>query len=137
MNSPGLGRATRSIGILNTSIGIVNTRIGDRERCIFPSLRGKGRRRWTDRPGLRPLRDEGERCRVLGDAQLKLIAQELVESIRRNVTIDWTVKENVRARLRVMVKRILRKYGYPPDLQETATQTVIEQAEVICADWAV
>ena len=73
---------------------------------------------------------------VLGDAQLKLIAQELVESIRRNVTIDWTVKENVRARLRVMVKRILRKYGYPPDLQETATQTVIEQAEVICADWA-
>ncbi len=108
----------------------------DRERCIFPSLRGKGRLRWTDRPGLRPLRDEGERCRVLGDAQLKLIAQELVESIRRNVTIDWTVKENVRARLRVMVKRILRKYGYPPDLQETATQMVIEQAEVLCADWA-
>jgi len=54
----------------------------------------------------------------------------------RNVSIDWTVTENVRAKLRIMVKRILRKYGYPPDKQEKASQTVLEQAEVLCNDWA-
>jgi type I restriction enzyme R subunit len=74
--------------------------------------------------------------KILGDDALRNIARELVESIKRNVTIDWTVKESVRARLRVMVKRVLRKYGYPPDKQEKATQTVLEQAELLCADWA-
>ncbi len=74
--------------------------------------------------------------KVLGDENLKIIARELVETVRNNVSIDWTVKENVRAKLRVMVKRILRKYGYPPDKQEKATQTVLEQAEVIARDWA-
>ena len=73
---------------------------------------------------------------VLGDETLKTIARELVTMVRGNVTIDWTVKENVRARLRVMVKRILRKYGYPPDKQEQATRTVLEQAELIAKDWA-
>lgn len=73
--------------------------------------------------------------KVLGDAALRMIARELVETVRRNVTIDWTVKETVRAKLRVMVKRILRKYGYPPDLQEKATQTVLEQAEALCHTW--
>jgi type I restriction enzyme R subunit len=53
------------------------------------------------------------------------------------VTIDWTMRENVRAKIRVMIKRILRKYGYPPDKQEKATLTVLEQAEVLCAGWAV
>lgn len=74
--------------------------------------------------------------KVLGDDTLKDIARELVEMVRNNVTIDWTVKEFVRAKLRVMVKRILRKYGYPPDKQEKAMQTVLEQAELIAADWA-
>lgn len=74
--------------------------------------------------------------KVLGDENLKLIARELVEAVKRNVTIDWTAKESVRAKLRVLVKRILRKYGYPPDKQEKATQTVIEQAEVLCGDSA-
>jgi len=74
--------------------------------------------------------------KVLGDDTLKTIARELVDMVRNNVTIDWTAKESVRARLRVMVKRILRKYGYPPDKQEKATQTVLEQAELIAADWA-
>ena len=74
---------------------------------------------------------------VLGDDTLKTIARELVEAVRNSVTIDWTMRENVRARIRVMVKRILRKYGYPPDKQERATQTVLEQAEVLCAEWAV
>jgi type I restriction enzyme R subunit len=74
--------------------------------------------------------------KVLGDETLKGIARELVETVRKNVTIDWTVREAVRAKLRVMVKRILRKHGYPPDKQEKATQTVLEQAALIAKDWA-
>jgi type I restriction enzyme, R subunit len=74
---------------------------------------------------------------VLGDETLRTIARELVATVRKNVTIDWTLRENVRAQLRVLVKRILRKYGYPPDKQEKATQTVLEQAEVLSAEWAV
>ena len=62
--------------------------------------------------------------------------RELVETVRRNVTIDWTLRENVRAQLRVLVKRILRKYGYPPDKQERATQTVLEQAALLSGEWA-
>ena len=73
---------------------------------------------------------------VLGDETLRGIARELVEAVRRNVTIDWTLRENVRAKLRVLVKRILRKHGYPPDKQESATRTVLEQAEVLSAGWA-
>jgi type I restriction enzyme R subunit len=75
--------------------------------------------------------------KVLGEPTLMTIARELVEAVRKNVTIDWTVRENVRAQLRVIVKRILRKYGYPPDKQEKATQTILQQSEVLSADWAV
>ena len=71
-----------------------------------------------------------------GDDTLKDIARELVRTVHENATIDWTVKENVRAKLRVMVRRTLRRYGYPPDKQDKATQTVLEQAEVIAKDWA-
>ncbi|HEV7373078.1 MAG TPA: DUF3387 domain-containing protein, partial [Pyrinomonadaceae bacterium] len=74
--------------------------------------------------------------KVLGDETLKAIARELVETVRRNVTIDWSVKESVRAKLRTLVKRILRKHGYPPDKQEQATDIVIKQAEHLCLDWA-
>jgi type I restriction enzyme R subunit len=73
--------------------------------------------------------------KVLGDETLKMIAQELVKAVKRSVTIDWTVRENARAKIRVIVKRILRKYGYPPDKQEKATLTVLEQAEVLCKEW--
>ena len=73
---------------------------------------------------------------VLGDDTLRAIARELVETVRRNVTIDWTLRENVRAYLRSRVRRILRQHGYPPDKQEKATQTVLEQAEVLSEDWA-
>jgi type I restriction enzyme R subunit len=73
--------------------------------------------------------------KVLGDDALRTIARELVATVRANVTIDWTVRDNVRAQLRVLVKRILRKYGYPPDMQEKATQTVLEQAEVLSQGW--
>ncbi len=65
-----------------------------------------------------------------------IIAHELIQIVRKNVSIDWTVKENARARIRIVVKRILRKYGYPPDLREAATRTVLEQAELLAADWA-
>ena len=73
---------------------------------------------------------------VLGDETLRAIARELVDTVRNNVTIDWTLRENVRAKLRAMVKRILRKHGYPPDKQEKATVTVLEQAEVVFEGWA-
>ena len=74
--------------------------------------------------------------KVLGDDTLRTIAQELVRTVRENVRIDWTARENVRAQMRVMVKRILRRYGYPPDKQARATELVLEQAEVLCRDWA-
>ncbi len=74
--------------------------------------------------------------KVLGDETLRKIAKELVEAVRKNATIDWTVKESARAKLRVIVRRLLRKYGYPPDKQEKATQTVLEQAELLCKEWA-
>jgi type I restriction enzyme R subunit len=73
---------------------------------------------------------------VMGTKDLAVIAIELVKQVRRNVTIDWTVKQTARAKMRVLVKRILRQYGYPPDLQDAATQTVLEQAELLAAEWA-
>jgi len=74
--------------------------------------------------------------KVLGDETLREIARELVVAVRRNVSIDWTVRENVRAHIRVIVKRILRHHGYPPDKQEKATHTVLEQAEALSEGWA-
>jgi type I restriction enzyme R subunit len=70
---------------------------------------------------------------VLGDETLKTIACELVEAVRRNATVDWTLQENARAKMRVKVKHILRRHGYPPDKQQAATQTVLEQAESLAA----
>ena len=102
-----------------------------------PSARGeelgsdRGRARLLRRAG-----DQRQRGQGAGRADAPAIARELVETVRKNVTIDWTVRENVRAQLRVIVKRILRKYGYPPDKQEKATQTVLEQAEVLSEGWA-
>jgi type I restriction enzyme, R subunit len=71
---------------------------------------------------------------ILGDDVLKHIARELVDSIKRNTTIDWTVRENVQAKMRIAVKKILRKYGYPPDMELKATDTVIEQAKLLAND---
>ena len=73
--------------------------------------------------------------KVLGDEVLRSIARELVETVRENVTIDWTLRESVRAQLRLLVKRVLRRHGYPPDKQEKATLTVLEQAELLSAEW--
>ncbi len=72
---------------------------------------------------------------VLGDETLKQIAHELVDKVRRSVTVDWIRRESARAQLRILVKRILRRYGYPPDKQERATELVLEQTEVLCEDW--
>ncbi|MDD3940671.1 MAG: DUF3387 domain-containing protein, partial [Candidatus Pacebacteria bacterium] len=71
----------------------------------------------------------------LGDETLKKIARELVVMLRKNTSIDWTLKQSVQAKLRVLVKKLLNKYKYPPDRQENATKTVLEQAEVLCKDW--
>jgi type I restriction enzyme R subunit len=72
----------------------------------------------------------------LGDETLKAIARELVIMLRKSTSIDWTLKQNVQAKLRVLVKKLLNKYKYPPDKQEAATKTVLEQAEVLCRDWS-
>src|SRR3989304_1334396 len=83
------------------------------------------RRRWgsSDAP-----ETNDSAVKVLGEPTLQAIARELADTVRKNVTIDWTVRENVRANLRVLVKRVLRKHGYPPDKQEKATATGLEQA---------
>jgi type I restriction enzyme R subunit len=73
--------------------------------------------------------------KVLGDDTLRAIARELVDHVKQNVTIDWTVKESVRAKLRVVVKRILRKHGYPPDKEAAAISTVLQQAELLSNFW--
>lgn len=72
---------------------------------------------------------------VMGDDKLRLIAHELLVSLRENVSVDWAHRDSARARMRVLVKRILRKYGYPPDLQDTAVQTVLQQAEALSSTW--
>ncbi len=73
---------------------------------------------------------------VMGKDNLKVIATELVTQVRKSVTIDWTLRESARAKIKVLVKRILRKHGYPADLQDEATKLVLAQAELPCAEWA-
>lgn len=79
--------------------------------------------------------DNESAVRELNDDTLKKIAKELVIILRKNTTIDWTLRENVQAKLRVYIKRLLKKYDYPPDKQEKATRTVLEQAELLAYDW--
>ena len=74
--------------------------------------------------------------KVMGDAKLRVIATDLVTMVRNNVSIDWTLRESAQARIRVLVKRVLNKFGYPPDLQDAAVQEVLAQAARLCADWA-
>ncbi len=82
------------------------------------------------------LADNESAVEVLGDQTLRVMAKELVQTVRKNVTIDWTLRDSVQAKLRVLVKRLLRKYGYPPDKQEKATLTVLDQAKLLGKDWA-
>jgi type I restriction enzyme, R subunit len=82
------------------------------------------------------LADNESAVEVLGDKTLHLMAKELVDTVRKNVTVDWTLRDNVQAKLRVLVKRLLKKYKYPPDMQQKATDTVLDQAKLLCKDWA-
>ena len=74
---------------------------------------------------------------VMGEPALRVIAHELVTSLKGSISVDWTHRESARARMRVLVKRILRKYGYPPDLEDAAVQNVLQQAEALSAEWAI
>jgi type I restriction enzyme R subunit len=82
------------------------------------------------------LESQEDAAQVLGDEILRAIAQGVVKAIRQNVSIDWTKRENVRARLRAAVKRVLRQYGFPQEKQDKVTVLILEQAEVIAHDWA-
>ena len=73
--------------------------------------------------------------KAMGDDKLKVIAGELIRQVRKSVTIDWQYREGARAKIRVLVKRILNRHGYPPDLQDEAVQIVLKQTELLCADW--
>jgi type I restriction enzyme, R subunit len=73
---------------------------------------------------------------IMGNDSLKVIAHELLLSLKGSITVDWSHRESARARMRVLVKRILRKHGYPPDLQDAAVQTVLRQAEALSSNWA-
>ena len=81
------------------------------------------------------LESNASAVQVLGDDKLRDIACELVRKVRKNLSIDWAIHENARAKMRVMIKRILNRHGYPPDRQRRATQTVLEQAELLSASW--
>jgi type I site-specific restriction-modification system R (restriction) subunit len=80
--------------------------------------------------------DNESAVEVLGNETLKDIAEELVDTLKHNVTIDWILKESIQAKLRLLVKKTLKKYGYPPDKQAKATDLVLEQASLLCKDWA-
>ncbi|QVN17085.1 type I restriction endonuclease subunit R [Burkholderia pyrrocinia] len=83
------------------------------------------------------LAENDNAVQMMGDDKLRLIAHELLVSLRENVSVDWAHRDSARARMRVLVKRILRKYGYPPDLQDSAVQTVLQQAEALSSGWSV
>ncbi len=103
----------------------------------WPSAAGRGA--GAQRRGVRVLRragDERQRGEGPGRRNAEEIALELLDTVRKNTTIDWAVKESMRAKMRAMVKRVLRKHGYPPDKQEKTTRTVLEQAEALSEEWA-
>jgi type I restriction enzyme R subunit len=81
------------------------------------------------------LADNESAVRAMGDPKLRIVAQELVTAMRKNTSVDWTIRESVRAKIRVVVKKILRHHGFPPDLQDPAVKLVLEQAETLCKDW--
>jgi type I restriction enzyme R subunit len=83
------------------------------------------------------LADNESAVEVLGDAKLRDLSRVLVHRVKTNTSIDWTIKESVRAKLRVIVKRLLREYGYPPDMELLATENVLKQAEMLADDWAI
>ena len=89
-----------------------------------------------DAPCLHTMATNESALTAMGDDKLNVIAAELIKMVRKSVTIDWTLRETTRAKIRVIVKRILNKWGYPPDLQDEAVKTVLRQAELLCEDWS-
>jgi type I restriction enzyme R subunit len=112
-----------------------------RLRTFAPRLRESKER--GERLGLSPqeeafydaLADNESAVRAMGDPALRIVAQELVTAMRKNTSVDWTIRDSVRARIRVVVKKILKAHGFPPDLQDAAVKLVLEQAETLCRDW--
>jgi type I restriction enzyme, R subunit len=82
------------------------------------------------------LAENNSACDMMGEPALRVIAHELMETIKKNVTVDWMHRDSARANIRRLVKRILRKYGYPPDLQDAAVQNVLQQAEALSSQFA-
>ena len=110
-------------------------------RTFAPRLRDLKER--GERLGLSPqeeafydaLADNESAVRAMGDPALRIVAQELATAMRRNTSVDWTIRDSARARIRVVVKKILKAHGFPPDLLDSAVKLVLEQAETLCRDW--
>lgn len=113
--------------VIDELIGMAKDLCEARKRGEKPGLSREERAFYT------ALAENESAVEAMGDAKLRLIAHELLESLRKNRPVDWTIREQARARMRVLVKRILRHYGYPPDLQDAAVRTVLQQAEIILA----
>jgi type I restriction enzyme R subunit len=100
--------------------------------------RGRGLNlKWEEVAFYDALAEHGGVRDVMDGQTLAAIAHDLVDEIRRSITIDWSQKESVRARMRSMIKRLLRRHGYPPDKQDAAVLRVLEQAEASCMAWSV
>ncbi len=111
--------------------------LSNSQRTSVPRTTAAKRRVFqTRRCLLRRPRGERKRPRSHGRTQASCFAHELVTSIKGSVTVDWMHRDAARARMRILVKKILRKYGFPPDLQDAAVQTVLQQAEALSAEWA-
>ena len=118
-----------------TTQEVINELIGIAKEVRDAQARGEALGLSTDEVAFYDaLADNGSAKEVMGDEKLAFIARELVGKIRKNVTIDWAVRQTARAKMRVLVKRILKHFGYPPDLEKKAIQTVLEQAELLCSD---
>ena len=109
-----LAKEIRDSGKRHTELGLTED-----ERCFYDALA-----------------QNNSAIEAMGIDELKVIAAELVTKVRKSVTIDWTVRESARSKIRVMVRRILRSRGYPPNLQAEAVKLVLEQEETMCEDWA-
>ncbi len=121
--------AVSTVEVLQTLIELAKEIRAEQERGEAEGLTAEERAFYA------ALADNDSAVDVMGNDSLKVIAAELVNSLKANATVDWSHRESARARMRLLVKRILRKYGYPPDLQDAAVQTVLEQAELLADRW--
>jgi type I restriction enzyme R subunit len=123
-------RSISAAQVVQELIELARTMRAERERGQTLNLQ------WEELAFYDALAEHGGVREVMSDAVLAAIAHDLVDNIRRSVTIDWAQRESVRARMRAMIKRLLRRHGYPPDQQDAAVARVLEQAEATCMDWS-